>query len=223
LGIPLSSPDELEQIPGLPPWVAPLLRASGIRTAQELSAYDPASLAKLLRERIFAELTPSRIDEEDWIGRARGLSTSGERADNASSPGDEGHDRSRTDSETARQLAGFTVFFDALPDGPEGGAWRVRLYHDETGEEVALPSIDPGPWVAWILGKALDEPGPALHHLIVTIEESRVIGVEDTRAAAAGDDDATRSVEVTLRVDGLPQLERALGRATIGAVLGEQR
>ena len=207
----MTNPDDFDQLPGLPPWVVPLLRACAIRGIDELAAYRPETLAKLLRERIFLELTPTRIEAEDWIGLARQLTAPDVGADHAK-PAEVVPQDPNSRADARSQLAGFTVFFDALADAADEGPWQVRIYHDESGEEVAFPSIDPGPWATWILSRALDESERSLHYLVVTVKESKVI-------ASAGD--ATRTVEVTLRVDGLKELERAVGRGTISAAFTE--
>ena len=204
--LPPAPADDKSQRPPL--WVAPLLRACEAETSRELADETPAALATRLREWLFRELTPERIEREGWI-------ESGPEPDLSETPADldPGLGPSHTRAK-ARQLAGFTVFFDSLEESDRTpGAWQVRVYHDETGDEVSLDGAQPGPWVTWILDKALAVRGPALHQLVVTIEGAREL-------APSADDEQTRAVEVTLRVDGLPELERALGRATVEAVLG---
>jgi hypothetical protein len=98
--------------------------------------------------------------------------------------------------------------------------WQARIYHEESGQEVVLPGIDSGAWAAWILAHALPDVEPqgaapsdpaSIHTLRI-----RILGAALTGPAGADD----RSVEVRVRVTGLPEVQQALGKAALGAVMG---
>lgn len=206
--------DDLELIAGVDRWIAQLVRDCGIRSLSTLADYSEEGLATLLRERATSELTAGRIEREDWIGQARRLS-------NAHRTGPQ---------ETGQQRAGFSVFFDVVRDDAGREVWQTRVYHEESGAEVVLPGVEPGPWAAWILAQALPvtergaappfEEGPPaqLHHVLVRIVESRVV-----RHGNGPDHAEGLSVEVRLQASGLGELERALGRKTLSSVLLEGR
>jgi hypothetical protein len=221
------TPDDLERIAGLDPWIAQLIRDSGIARLSALAALSPAALATFLRERAAAALAPDRIEREDWLGQARRLSEAQEpeAGEPAAVP------RAEERDEPGRQQAGFSLFFDVVRD--EGGrdVWQTRAYHEESGAEIALPGIEPGPWVAWILAQALSTEGvrqapaddetvptpPPLHHLLVSIVGARLVGRTE------GADPRELSVEVRLEVSGLDALERALGRTALSSLLRADR
>jgi hypothetical protein len=124
-----------------------------------------------------------------------------------------------------QQAAGFSLFFDAMRDEEGNDVWQTRVYHEESGQEVILPGTEAGPWASWILSRATPEIGPRggspeetparpslVHHLIV-----KIIGARLAQGEAAG---GHFSVEVRLQVSGLADIEQALGRAALVAVLG---
>jgi hypothetical protein len=202
--------DDLERIEGVEPWIADLLRRSGVADTRALASLSAEALATALREQAEAELTADRIEDEDWLGQARRLR--------------EGNDS--TDDVDARQAGGFSLFFDVVRDERGEKVWQTRIYHEESGQEVVLPGIESGSWAAWILSHALPEverrgapvrtgpPPPSVHNLRI-----RILGASLARADRAGHDD-DRSVEVRVQVSGLPEVEQALGRAALGAVIG---
>lgn len=202
--------DDLERITGVEPWIAELLRRSGVENIRALAGLSAEALATTLREEAVVELSAERIERENWLGQARRLRESNDSADDVN----------------ARQAGGFSLFFDVVRDERGEKAWQTRIYHEESGQEVVLPGIESGAWAAWILSHALPEaersgapahsppPEPSVHDLRI-----RILGASLTRGAGTGHED-DRSVEVRVRVSGLPEVEQALGRVALGAVIG---
>jgi hypothetical protein len=222
--------DDLGLIEGIEPWIADLLRRCGVGQFTALAGLSPETLATTLRERAFVELTTERIERENWRGQARALSS----PDPSAEPGPPGPGVGRAaegPGEAGRQQAGgFSLFFDAVRDEKGNEVWQTRVYHEESGQEVILPGTEAGPWASWILSRAMPEvghvggpPGEAaepslVHHLIVTIIGARLTQGEGAEGCSEG-----LSVEVRLQVFGLPEVEQALGRAALVAVLGGNR
>lgn len=134
---PGRAPDDLHLIHGLAPWIADILREAGVGVAA-LADVSPADLAELLRQRVATEIAIERIERDDWIGQARALA--------ASSGGG---------SRAAHQEAGFSLFVDRLPDEHGHDSWQTRIYHEESGCEIAFAGIEPTRWWEWILAKSL--------------------------------------------------------------------
>jgi hypothetical protein len=204
--------DDFGRIEGIEPWIAELLRMSDVADIPALADVSAEVLSTALREQALVALTAERIERQDWLGQARRL------RDAAHGTGDV----------EARQAGGFSLFFDVVCDEHGEKVWQTRIYHEESGQEVVLPGIESGPWAAWILSHALPdverrgaparEPphrSSSVHSLNVRILGARL--ADGDRAPGHPDD---RSVEVRLQVSGLPEVERALGRAALGAVLG---
>jgi hypothetical protein len=224
--------DDLGRIEGIEPWIADLLRTCGVGEFRALAGLSPETLATALRERAFVELTTERIEREDWLGQARELSAA---ADLSAEPGTVGPGASRAVEGTGeagkQQAGGFSLFFDAVRDEDGNEVWQTRVYHEESGQEVILPGTEAGPWASWILSRAMPEVGlrggppgdtpsePSLiHHLVVTIIGARLARGEGAEGHSEG-----LSVEVRLQVSGLPEIQQALGRAALVAVLGGDR
>jgi predicted flap endonuclease-1-like 5' DNA nuclease len=224
--------DDLGRIEGIEPWIAELLRRCGVREFTAIADLSPSTLATALRERAFLELTTERIEREDWLGQARRLSGAADPPTDPAAPdpgaGPEGQE---TEEVGGQQAAGFSLFFDVVRDEEGREAWQTRVYHEESGQEVVLPGIEPGPWASWILSHALPEvegrgtpseetPSrpPSMHHLVV-----RIIGARLAQDEEAAGRPRSLSVEVRLQVSGLPEIEQALGRAALVAVLGRER
>jgi hypothetical protein len=212
--------DDLGRIEGIEPWIADLLRTCGVGEFRALAGLSPEALATALRERAFVELTTERIEREDWLGQARELSAA---ADLSAEPG--------TGEAGKQQAGGFSLFFDAVRDEDGNEVWQTRVYHEESGQEVILPGTEAGPWASWILSRAMPEVGlrggppgdtpsePSLiHHLVVTIIGARLARGEGAEGHSEG-----LSVEVRLQVSGLPEIQQALGRAALVAVLRGDR
>jgi hypothetical protein len=221
--------DDLRRIEGIEPWIADLLRKCGVEQLTALAGLSPEALATTLRERAFVELTTARIEREDWLGQARRL---GSAADLSTEP-----DSNESDARSAaegmgegggQQAAGFSLFFDAIRDEAGNEVWQTRVYHEESGQEVILPGAEAGPWASWILSRAIPEVrrrgGPPeetpsrpslVHHLIV-----KIIGARLAQSEGAEGQSERFSVEVRMQVTGLPEIEQALGRAALVAVLG---
>ena len=204
--------DDLERIEGLDPWIADLLRLSGVAGIRALAGLSAEALTARVREQAAVELTADRIERENWLGQARRL-----RGQNHGG-----------DDEGARQAGGFSLFFDVVHDERGEKMWQTRIYHEESGQEVVLPGIESGAWAAWILSHALPESErrgvrtphpppdrPSLHNLRIRILGASLIG----GATGIGHED-DRSVEVRVEVSGLPEVEQALGRAALGAAIG---
>jgi len=222
--------DDLGRIEGIEPWIAHLLRKCGVGQLTSLAGLSPETLATALRERAFVELTTERIEREDWLGQARRLSGDWSTEPSTAGPGVRPEAEGR-EKVGGQQAGGFSLFFDAVRDEEGEEVWQTRVYHEESGQEVVLPGIEPGPWATWILSHALPEVGrrgappgetplgPSLvHHLIV-----RIIGARLAQGEGAEGHSEGLSVEVRLQVSGLPEIEQALGRAALVAVLGGDR
>jgi predicted flap endonuclease-1-like 5' DNA nuclease len=220
--VPASEPngDDLGRIEGIEPWIADLLHKCGVGEFTALAGLSPEALATTLRERAFVELTTERIERENWLGQARRL---GAAADLSTEEPDAHSAAEGMREGSGQQAAGFSLFFDAVRDEEGNEVWQTRVYHEESGQEVILPGTEAGPWASWILSRAMPEvrrrggpPGetpsrPSLvHHLMV-----RILGA---RLAQGGGAEGF-SVEVRLQVSGLPEIEQALGRAALVAVL----
>lgn len=72
-----------------------------------------------------------------------------------------------------KQHAGFSIFFDYKLD--ENGnkqwhtrLWKIKAYHDESGESREVEGVDTEGWVKWIMEKA----GFESMELPVTVEAS---------------------------------------------------
>ncbi|MGH3867649.1 MAG: hypothetical protein ACRDQ4_16235 [Pseudonocardiaceae bacterium] len=70
-------------------------------------------------------------------------------------PGRDGREDDSS-SERWRQHAGFSVFFDSRTDDAGKPIWRIRLYHEETGDETTVRGGALLDWVRWII----DRVGP---------------------------------------------------------------
>jgi hypothetical protein len=221
--------DDVGRVEGIEPWIADLLRKCGVGRLTALAGLSPETLATALRERALVELTTERIEREDWLGQARRLSGA---ADQSTEPGAAGPGAGPAGEGAGevggQQAGGFSLFFDAVRDEQGKEVFQTRVYHEESGQEVVLPGIEPGPWALWILSHALPEVGrrgalpgetpsrpPLIHHLIV-----RIIGARLAQDEEAAGRSPSLSVEVRLQVSGLPEIEQALGRAALAAVLG---
>ena len=123
-----------------------------------------------------------------------------------------------------QQRAGFSVFFDTQPRGPDELRWRTRLYHEETGDETTFPGSGPTDWVRWMLGRLgsaqppsepVEAPAPAVSMEII---DARLVG---DPMPSVGDDSVR--VELQLRVTGMAELHRALGARVVEVVFGPER
>jgi hypothetical protein len=221
--------DDFGQIEGIAPWVAELLRTCGMREFTAIADLSPEALATALRERAFVELTAERIERENWLGQARRLGAAADPSTQSRSVEPEVRRAAggmRRDD--GQQVAGFSLFFDAVRDEEGNEVWQTRVYHEESGQEVALPGIESGPWTSWILSHALPKVGrrgppgetpldPSfVHHLMVRIMGAQLAQGEGVEGPSEG-----VSVEVRLEVSGLPEIEQALGKAALVAVLQE--
>jgi Domain of unknown function (DUF4332) len=203
--------EDLERITGVEPWIAELLRRSGVADVRALADLSAEALATALREQAAIELSAERIGRDDWLGQARRLRELDDVADGVD----------------ARQAGGFSLFFDVVSDERGERTWQTRIYHEESGQEVVLPGIESGAWAAWILSHALPDVerggGPAhsrppelpsVHDLRI-----RILGASVTAADGPDRHEDDRSVEVRVQVSGLPEVEQALGRVALGAVI----
>jgi hypothetical protein len=222
-------PDGLERITGLDPWIAQLIRESGIGRVSAVAGLSAPALSAFLRERAVAALAVERIERDDWVGQARRLRGGGDDDPLVQEKGDEPEHRPPVEAD--RQQAGFSLFFDLARDAHGREIWHTRVYHEESGSEIILPGLEPGPWTDWILARALpaeDRPpwrataepssdDSALHPLLVRVLDARIVGGRTGRVPAEA-----LSVELRLEVAGLAELEAALGRATLSSALGRR-
>lgn len=82
-----------------------------------------------------------------------------------------------------RQHAGFSLFFDRSESDTE--EWQIRIYHDESDEEVVLPGTDLEACLSWI----------AQHAELPTEKEG--VAVATRAAVAAGEEPAEIELEVS--------------------------
>jgi hypothetical protein len=227
--------DDLLRIEGIEPWIADLLRKCGVGQLTSLAGLSHETLATALRERAFVELTTERIEREDWLGQARRLSGADWSTEPSTAGPGAGPESEGREKVGGQQAGGFSLFFDAARDAKGEDVWQTRVYHEESGQEVVLPGIEPGPWASWILSHALPEMGrgeasssetaarlPSTHHLVVRIIGARLVRGEGAEGRSEGLSEGL-SVEVRLQVSGLPEIEQAIGRAALVAVLGGDR
>jgi hypothetical protein len=135
-----------------------------------------------------------------------------------------------------QQQAGFSVFFDTAPPGPnEETGWRTRLYHEETGDETTfgvealdtiIGSSPSAGWTRWILDRLRTaaapagpvDPSPSTVSMVsMQIIDARLV---DDRPVTGGSD---VWVELHLRVKGMADLNKALGAEVVGVVFGLER
>jgi hypothetical protein len=125
-----------------------------------------------------------------------------------------------------RQRAGFSVFFDVRSPGrasPGDRRRRIRLYHEETGDETMLPWWGPTDWVKWMLDRLSaarppSEPaGEGASVVSMEIIDARLIG-----DPAPGARDDTVAVELRLRVSGMAELNRTLAARVVGVLFGSE-
>jgi len=122
-----------------------------------------------------------------------------------------------------QQRAGFSVFFDTQPGGPDGLRRRTRLYHEETGYEATFPDSEPTDWVRWMLERLGSEQPPSesadTSASVVSMKIIDVRLVEDPMSGARSDQ---VRVELQLRVTGMAELHRALGARVVGVLFGPE-
>ena len=96
----------------------------------------------------------------------------------------------------------------------------ARLYHEETGDETTFggPSAE---WTRWILDRLATATtpagpvGPSPSMMSMQIVDARLV---DDRLPAVGDGDVW--VELHLRVNGMAELNEALGAKVVGVMFG---
>jgi hypothetical protein len=119
-----------------------------------------------------------------------------------------------------QQRAGFSVFFDIRPAGPDELRRRTRLYHEETGDETTVHGWEPAAWVSWMLDRqdsAHPSSGTAATVSVVSME---IIDVRLTADSAPGADDASPGTGLRLRITGMAQLGRMTGARIVGILFG---
>jgi hypothetical protein len=114
------------------------------------------------------------------------------------------------------QRAGFSVFFDVFPD-EETTRLETRIYHEESGQEVAFSGAEPDVWTAWILER-IRATGEDVKGF--TAGRPAIVELEASIAFIGGTASRARTVRVNVRsgVDGPVDLERQLGAAFVRAV-----
>jgi hypothetical protein len=121
-----------------------------------------------------------------------------------------------------QQRAGFSVFFDIRPAGPDEQRRRTRLYHEETGEETTFRGWEPADWVRWVLdrhGSAQPASGAAATASMVSIE---IVDVRLAGDSVASAEDASVGAELRLRVTGIAELRRMTGAKVVGILFGPE-
>ena len=119
------------------------------------------------------------------------------------------------------QRAGFSVFFDVQPSGPGELLPRIRLYHEETGDETTFSGWEPAGWVRWMLGRlrsAQPPSGPAGEP--ASLVSMEIIDVRLAGDQAPGPEDDSVAVELRLRVSGMAGLHRTLAARVVGVLFG---
>lgn len=159
--------DHLETIAGIGQKTAEALSHIGIHCFADLAQSTPAELAKALFKQVGLRVSPERIEAMNWIGQAQALLQQArdeqvappEKLEAERKPAETQSVESTPHGTQWQQHAGFSLFFDyGLDDEGKQSwqtrVWQTRIYHDETGEEVQFPGIEPHPWVNWILDQA---------------------------------------------------------------------
>jgi hypothetical protein len=137
--------DDLEAIVGIGPKFSKALHRVGVAGYKDLARYSAAELSEALLEQAGVRVPKERIDDWNWIGQADELAS---RATNSNNP------EQTLNHPDWRQHAGFSLFFDYVPEEGDERTWQTRVYHEESDDEILLPGITSTSWINWILGKA---------------------------------------------------------------------
>ena len=107
----------------------------------------------------------------------------------------------RFDDQAWRQRSAFSVFFDSVDgDADVPDLWRVRVYHEEGGEEVTLVGARAADWAGWVRNR-LGESFPA-HQASLAF----TLGRANVRAWPHPDSRDNRDVHMELAISGLADL-----------------
>jgi hypothetical protein len=174
---PAGDGDNLEEIDGIGPGYAQALNRAGIFSFADLGSYRTAEeLREVLREEAGIEVPLWKIEKNEWLEQARHRGAVHEDAREGEEPDErkvEITESAQPESEQPswRQHAGFSIFFDYVADEKtwQTRIWQTRGYHDESGDEVQFPGVEPDRWVGWILEKA-DLPFDAEPNLEAGVE-----------------------------------------------------
>ena len=138
-----------------------------------------------------------------------------------------------------RQRAGFSMFVDVPADGGQDGTWRTRIYHEESGEEIALEGTEASGWLSWILQRIDLNRGEPFSAMSAEEAPSRerspapndtttagpvtlvLSGLRVFEAPERRDDSSGHRirVEAELTIKGLAEAERSLGAAFVRMAL----
>ncbi len=149
--------------------------------------------------------------------------------DEPATPGAQGEPPGRLGREAGapsgrwRQHAGFSVFFDSAADDVGRPLGRIRLYHEETGDETTVPGHTSLDWIRWIL----DRVGPVPGRSEMSGSGTGTVSVEIRSARLVvgpviGDGVENLRIEADLRVSGLAELHRGRPATVIEVVFGAQ-
>jgi hypothetical protein len=122
-----------------------------------------------------------------------------------------------------QQRGGFSVFFDTQPGGPDELRRRIRLYHEETGDEATFPDSEPTDWVRWMLERLGSEQPPFQPtNTSASVVSMKIIDVRLVEDPMSGVRSDQVRVQLQLRVTGMAELYRALGARVVGALFGPE-
>jgi len=197
-----TSSDNLENIKGIGEDYAKALNAIGVRSFADLARYDtPEELHRALLEQDHTRVSLGRIQSGDWIGQARELvaiqENDAEQISLAEEAETEAIPENGPDEKPWRQHAGFSIFFDYLPDQNGEQTWQTRVrwktktYHDESGDEENFPGFEPSLWSNWILEQA-ELPGVTEFPLEPALEESSAPSLTEAPVEAPSAPEETR-------------------------------
>ena len=153
-GSELDTQDNLEAIEGIGPGYANGLHKIGVYTFADLAKYDsPADLQQDLIEQAGVNVPLWKIEntkgkQGSWLHQARELAKVSEKIQ----PPIKDMEVSR--SGEWEEHVGFMVFFDSKIEDRGEQVWRTRTYKTENGDEELFPSVEPTPWVNWIIEQA---------------------------------------------------------------------
>lgn len=149
--------DDLQQIDDIGRATAEALARIGIRTFGALADETPERLSDRLAQ-AGLRVSLRRIITKNWIGQARQLI---DRAAPAAPQADHATPLPQQQGPAWHQFAGFSLFFDQVPDAHGETRWQTRLYHEESGDEMLFDGGEMRDWANWIKQRA-DLPAAAL-------------------------------------------------------------
>lgn len=149
-----------------------------IRTVDDVASSTPQVLEHTLKEHGVKNITAQRIEAEQWIEQAMEMQDE---------PEPESASKARAESVTShgsrlrwRQYAGFQIYFaneSGQPETVNGGDWRVRVKHIETGQSKDFSGSEKWRWLVWILERAHLPAADAMGMLTSSSPDSKAVPI----------------------------------------------